>query len=84
MPDFVRLGRRFNADRVYFSRAVNWGTWSAAEHEDQSVWNPHHPLHAEFARVVADPILDDPIVFLGNVADARRAALAQRAPQPAH
>jgi MoaA/NifB/PqqE/SkfB family radical SAM enzyme len=75
MPDFVRLGKRFAADRVHFSRAVNWGTWSTAEHEDQSVWNPHHPLYAEFARVAADPILDDPVVFLGNVTDARRAAL---------
>ena len=79
MPDFVRIGKRFNADRVYFQRAVNWGTWSVAEHEDQSVWNPHHPLYPEFARIVADPILDDPIVFMGNVADARCAALSQNA-----
>ena len=74
----VRLPKefRFNVDRVYFQRAVNWGTWSRAEHEDQSVWHAHHPLHAEFARAVADPMLDDPIVFMGNVADARKAALA--------
>jgi hypothetical protein len=84
MPEFVRLGRRFDADRVYFSRAVNWGTWSVAEHEDQSVWNAHHPLYAEFVRVVADPLLDDPIVFLGNVAEARRAALARIADTPLH
>ena len=77
MPDFVRLGRRFAADRVYFSRAVNWGTWSAGEYEDQSVWQSHHPLHAEFVRAVSDPLLDDPIVFLGNVAEARKAAQEQ-------
>lgn len=79
MADFVRIGKLFNADRVYFQRAVNWGTWSMAEHEDQSVWHAHHPLYAEFARAVADPMLDDPIVFMGNVADARRAALAHLA-----
>ena len=79
MPDFVRLGKRFAADRIYFSRAVNWGTWSAGEHEDQSVWNPHHPLYREFAHIAADPVLDDPVVFLGNLADARRAALDRRA-----
>lgn len=76
MADFVRLGKRFAADRVYFSRAVNWGTWSMAEHEDQCVWDARHPLHAEFARAIADPIFDDPIVFLGNLAEARRASLA--------
>jgi len=43
------------------------------------VWNPHHPLHAEFERIAGDPALGDPIVFLGNLADARRAALARRA-----
>lgn len=75
MPDFVRIGKHYNADRVYFSRAANWGTWSVAEHEDQSVWHAHHPLYEDFARVAADSALDDPIVFLGNVADARRAAL---------
>jgi len=79
MADFVRIGKRFNADRVYFQRAVNWGTWSVAEHEDQSVWHADHPLHAEFARAVADPMLDDPIVFMGNVADARKAALEWQA-----
>jgi len=79
MPDFVRIGKRFAADRVFFSRAVNWGTWTVAEHEDQSVWSPHHPLHAEFERVAADSTLGDPIVFLGNLADARRAALDRRA-----
>lgn len=77
MPAFVRLAKRFAADRAYFSRAVNWGTWSVAEHEEQSVWNERHPLYAEFARIVADPIFDDPIVFLGNLADARRSALAR-------
>ncbi len=75
MPDFVRLGQRFAADRVYFSRAVNWGTWSTAEYADQCVWQPHHPLHAEFRRIMSDPILDEPFVFLGNIADARRVAL---------
>lgn len=79
MADFVRLGKRFAADRVFFSRAVNWGTWSAAEYDDQCVWNLRHPLHAEFARAIADPILADPVVFLGNLAELRRTALGRAA-----
>jgi MoaA/NifB/PqqE/SkfB family radical SAM enzyme len=79
MADFARLGKRFGVDRIFFSRAVNWGTWSAAAYDDQCVWNPRHPLHAEFARAIADPILADPAVFLGNLADARRAALGRAA-----
>jgi MoaA/NifB/PqqE/SkfB family radical SAM enzyme len=75
MAEFARLGKRFGADRIFFSRAVNWGTWGAAEYDDQCVWSPQHPLHAEFTQAIADPILADPAVYLGNLADARRAAL---------
>ena len=30
MPDFVRLGKRFRADRTYFSQLLNWGTFTDA------------------------------------------------------
>jgi len=73
MADFARLGKRLNADRITFQRAVNWGTWSRAEYADQAVWKPGHPDHAAFARVMAAPVLADPAVFLGNLAQARTA-----------
>ena len=43
MPDFARLGKRLGADRITFQRAVNWGTWSRAEYDDQAVWDERHP-----------------------------------------
>ena len=73
MPEFARIGKRLNADRITFQRAVNWGTWSRGEYAAQAVWDPGHPDHAAFARVMADPILADPAVFLGNLAQARLA-----------
>jgi MoaA/NifB/PqqE/SkfB family radical SAM enzyme len=71
MPDFARLGIRLGADRITFQRAVNWGTWSRAEHAALSVWNPGHPDHAAFAAMMADPVFAHPSVFLGNLAQAR-------------
>jgi MoaA/NifB/PqqE/SkfB family radical SAM enzyme len=71
MPGMVALGKRFGADHVKFSKAVWWGTWSLSEMRRQRVWDPDHPDHAEFARVIADPIFDDPIVSLGNLAQVR-------------
>ena len=77
MPDFARLGKRLGADRITFQRAVNWGTWSRTEYDDQAVWDERHPQHAAFARIMAEPILTDPAVFLGNLARERpKAAVA--------
>ncbi len=78
MPQFVELGRRFNVDRVHFSKAYNWGTWTIAEHRDQQVWAPEHPEHAEFARIVANPVFDDPVVYMGTLTQQRRAVLRRR------
>ncbi len=78
MPGFVALGKRLGADRIHFSRAVNWGPWSAAEYRTQCVWEPAHPDNAAFAAIIADPVFDDPAVALGNLVPDRRAALARR------
>jgi iron-sulfur cluster protein len=71
MPDFVRLGRRYNADTVYFQQLVNWGTFSDEEFRERAVHLPDHPLHAEFLDVLRDEALADPIVHMGNLAGLR-------------
>jgi MoaA/NifB/PqqE/SkfB family radical SAM enzyme len=76
MPAMVALGKRFSADHVDFSKAVWWGTWTMAEMRLQRVWEPDHPDHPEFARVITDPILEDPIVSFGNLAEERTRILA--------
>ena len=50
---------------------MNWGAWSVAEYKQVCVWDPEHPEHAEFQRIMADPIFDDPRVFIGNMAPIR-------------
>jgi sulfatase maturation enzyme AslB (radical SAM superfamily) len=74
MPQFVEIAKRNGFDRACFARVVNWGTWSRAEFADQCVWRTGHPQYRDFVRVIADPIFDDPIVSLGNVAGLRRQA----------
>lgn len=86
MPQFVELGRRFGVDRVCFSKAYNWGTWTNAEHRDQQVWEPDHPDHGEFATITAGPVFDDPIVSMGNLTQQRHAIsrkIASRLAPPA-
>jgi MoaA/NifB/PqqE/SkfB family radical SAM enzyme len=67
MPEFVELGRRFGADCVYFSRLVNWGTFSPEEYAERAVHVREHPLHDDFRRIVGDSRFDDPIVNFGNL-----------------
>ncbi len=71
MPDFARLGRRFGADRVFFGRLENWGTFSETEYRRRAVHRPEHPRHGELRKVLADPILAEPFILLGNLADLR-------------
>lgn len=75
MPAFVDLARRLGGDRAYFSRLVDWGTWPRETFEEQCPWRPRHPERDAFFQVLADPVLDDPFVALGNLGDLRRAAL---------
>jgi MoaA/NifB/PqqE/SkfB family radical SAM enzyme len=82
MPEFVKLAKQFAADQVFFSKATNWGTWSTAEFRKVCVWEPGHPEHADFRRVIADPILDDAKVVLGNLAPDRKRATERQPIKP--
>lgn len=69
MPDFVRLGKRFGFDSVYFSQLANWGTYSEEEFRSRAVHLPTHPRHSEFVDLLKDGIFDEPLVNLGNLTE---------------
>ena len=77
MPAFVELGKALGADQVSFSMVLDWGTWSIAEYEKQCIWKEDHPQFTDFIRVLEDPILDDPMVVLGNITEYRAMARQQ-------
>jgi pyruvate-formate lyase-activating enzyme len=67
MPAFVQLGKRFYVDTVYFSRLLDWGTFSQDEYEGRAIHLPSNPKHSKFLEVVRGEIFSDPIVNLGNL-----------------
>ena len=69
MPEFVRLGQRFQFDIVYFSQLVNWGTFSNEEFQRRAIHLPIHPRHSELAEVLNEDLLKDSIVYLGNLTE---------------
>lgn len=72
MPAFVELGKRFKADTVYFSKLINWGTFSEPVYRFRSVHLPLNKNHQEFLDLLDDPVFDDAIVELGNLSELRR------------
>lgn len=69
MGDFVDLAKKVGANRVYFERITNWGTFSNAQYEEKAVFNPTHPQYEEFLAAVADPRLRDPMVLMGSLGE---------------
>jgi len=70
MPDFVRLGKRFNFG-VSFSKLVDWGTFSQEEFCRRAVHLPSHPKHAGLLDLLKDEIFNEPNVYLGNLTELK-------------
>lgn len=71
MPDFVRLGKRFHFDTVYFSKLVDWGTYPKEDFYHRAVHLPAHPRYSELTDLLKDDIFSESIVYLGNLTELR-------------
>jgi len=69
MPEFIRIAKKFKADKCYFSLVSDWGTWSVEEYNHHAIWKTDHPEFEDFLKVMRNPIFDDPIIDLGNVTE---------------
>ena len=69
MPDFVELGKKFGADRVFFQRVINWGTYGPKDFKQRAIYDQLHPDHLEFLDICKLEILKDQIVDGGNLSE---------------
>jgi MoaA/NifB/PqqE/SkfB family radical SAM enzyme len=69
MPDFVSLGKCMDFDNVYFSRLVNWGTFSEEEFKSRAIHLPSHPRHHELLALLRNEVFREPIVHSGNLTE---------------
>ncbi|HLH12789.1 MAG TPA: radical SAM protein [Methylovirgula sp.] len=80
MPDFVRLGQEFAADRVAFNMIRQRDIFSKEEHVAAFIGDPSHPDYQEFLEVLKAPELarqEAPEVLIGNVLEyVKRAEIA--------
>ena len=71
-PGAVILAKKYNADYMFFSRIINWGTFSDQEFNQQAIWDHKHPEHADFLSIMQDGLMGDEVVNLGNLTEFRK------------
>lgn len=67
MADFVKLGKEYNADTVFFTALSDWNTFSPDGLRRRQIHMPDHPEHEVLVQILQDDIFKDPCVELGNL-----------------
>lgn len=73
MIPFVQWGERLNADEVFFTKILNWGTYTSEEFSQVSMMESDGITpKLELKEVLADPVMKSPIVDLGTIQYAHK------------
>ena len=68
MIDFVKWGLEIGADEVFFTKILNWGTYSEEEFKEISMMEEDGVTpKAELKQILDDPIMKNKIVDLGTI-----------------
>lgn len=68
MIDFVKWGLEIGADEVFFTKILNWGTFSADQFKEISMMEEDGiTAKPELKKIIEDPIMKNKIVDLGTI-----------------
>ncbi len=68
MTDFVKWGIDLNADEVFFTKILNWGTYTQEEFKEVSMMEEDGITpKPELEKILNDPIMKNKIVDLGTI-----------------
>lgn len=67
MIDFVKWGKELSVDKIFFTKILNWGTYSEDEFNNISMMTKEDTPKKELAEILNDPIMQDSIVDLGTI-----------------
>ena len=74
MVPFVQWGEALGVDEVFFTKILNWGTYTAEEFAQISMMEPDGTTpKAELREVLEHPVMKSPIVDLGTIQYAHKA-----------
>lgn len=69
MPEFVTLAKKYDCDRIAFSKILNLGTYISEEYKNSAVHRPDNPEFSQLKTIINSSILKDPIVNLRNLSN---------------
>jgi MoaA/NifB/PqqE/SkfB family radical SAM enzyme len=64
--NFVTMAKRYNADRVYFQRLRNYGTFNTADFFDMDVMNPKNEHYGEAKHLIEVALKEQDIIVTQN------------------
>lgn len=67
MPLFVELGKSLGVDKVFFTRILNWGTYSEDEFSKVSMTDKEGRPNSELLKILNLPVMNEGIVDLGTI-----------------
>ena len=68
MPDFVLWGEELGCDEVFFTKILNWGTYSDEEFADVSMMEKDGVTpKAELLAIMNNPVMQSSIVDMGTI-----------------
>lgn len=66
MGDFIKLGKSWSVDSVYFSTINNWGAFSNQEYLNRAIHKKSHPEHHLLLEELSKIDKSDPVIRLGG------------------
>lgn len=67
MPAFVEWGKALGVDKVFFTRILNWGTYTEEEFKNIAMTDADGNMNAELQEISELPIMQDKIVDFGTI-----------------
>ena len=75
LPTFIALAKALGCDQATLWMIYNSGPWLSRDFNDKYVADPAHPEYRAFLEVLRNPVFDDPLCSLLDIAQWRDLAL---------
>lgn len=66
MPDFVRLGKKYQVDKVVFTKLLNWDMYSDEEYFEQAMLTKEGIIKGELKKILMMEIFKEQIVVISE------------------
>ena len=66
MIDFIQLGKKYQVDKVVFTKLLNWDMYSAEDYLEEAMLNKDGSIKRELDQILRTEIFKDEIVVISE------------------